>query len=257
MMNNQQNEILNRLENVTGQSFAHLHQANLYDRFQPVPEYLNELLKPLGENIYGEPLFKIIWGCAKELDFVSGGFYADTNDYEYRVIIDQMCNKFMLMKWCPPEVYGSEEIFYNPNSQGFENGFWSQPVYPSRGKYEKVYVFQPRDNYVKEPEYDIRFEPPLPELVRWAANNVNEGHLYSRAERDYYQREKLRKEQEDREKTLKDVIGDAMPTIGTPYFNKLLQEYEIRHNKKRVQPLGTDPFSQISNNKVRNIKRTK
>lgn len=127
------------------------------------PAYLETLITHLGgQNIFGEPSFRLVW--ASERMTPSGGTWVDWdknvavkdrqarrgNKPVRRVAEVRMIRRYgpaqgwLLEKWCPPSLYGSPARWYSPAVIGgtmilVEGGtrrLPSQGSYPSRGDYE-------------------------------------------------------------------------------------------------------------------------
>lgn len=114
--------------------------------------FQEHLAKQLGLNIYGEPLFRIIWGQT-ETELVCGTW----GTLEER-LIGKRVPCWMVQKWNPPELYGTPEIYYTLMLDS-SSGIPLLGPYPERGRYETVLKFDNKDFDKKTGELSIRTIP--------------------------------------------------------------------------------------------------
>jgi hypothetical protein len=101
-----------------------------YERLECPADIQQELTDRFGVNVYGDPVFRIIWGQSDTFRVLQpSGFY-----------MDQTCGgnvaKWLVQKWSPPIKWGTREIFNIVNA----DPFYGLPLYefPEFGMYETV-----------------------------------------------------------------------------------------------------------------------
>lgn len=90
-------------------------------------EFQERVTRRFGLNQFGSPNFRIAWGKT-ETTIVAG-----KNGYEERLLCGLPC--WLILRWVPPESYGSPELWERQNKDP-ETGLCLLGPYPSRGKYE-------------------------------------------------------------------------------------------------------------------------
>jgi len=217
------------------------------DPFKPVPEFCARILKKYGSNQYGQPLYRVIWNESHETEIITGGLWGDTDTVEYRrVTWNSSKPRYILQKWLPPEEFGSPDSFFDTYSHNnnLEGGLWSDPIYPNRGRYEHVYTFA--NDILENPNYG-EYEYPYIWKMILVCQCVDAGKLFTKQEKmDANKAARDAKEHAQKEQ-MRDVISDAMlPMEGTPYYNKMKEEYERRQKLTAEQTgLPTQGFSQL------------
>ena len=208
-----------------------------YDTTRPVPEYCSRILSRFGTNPYGEPIYRVVWGQSRAMEVVTGGWWPVEDVVEYRRIKVGTTDKYIVQKWLPAETYGSPELFFSAYSNNLDHGLWSDPCYPSRGRYEHVYTF--RD-----------FRPTVYEM-NLIVMCLEQNKLYSKHERLYAEEQKRLKEEKEKENKISDIInGEMISHMGTPYFQQKLDEFERKKKLtadqiKNGYGLGQETFQQI------------
>lgn len=126
-----------------------------------VPDWVVKRITLLGgNNSFGEPMFRVIWG-GNRLHAVGGKFkkvvYVDADEsvpiigepvrkvpiildvVEERQLLKYYPHRWWLEKWCPPELYGSPEEWYEVIAEAKTNEMpYDASDYPSRGDYEST-----------------------------------------------------------------------------------------------------------------------
>lgn len=100
-------------------------------------EYQERLTRMFGKNRYGEPNFKIVWNQSQFLRM--GNIWRDERGNEVPCYKDTYQGdgqpSWMIMRWMPPEHYGSPATYYRNNlDQG--TGLFFTGEYPWKGRYE-------------------------------------------------------------------------------------------------------------------------
>lgn len=90
-------------------------------------EFQERVTNRFGTNPFGDPNFRIAWGKS-ETHTVAG-----KNGYEERLLCGLPC--WLILRWVPPESYGSPELWERQNKDP-ETGLLLLGPYPNRGKYE-------------------------------------------------------------------------------------------------------------------------
>lgn len=132
------------------------------------PARLVALIAQRGCNLHGQPLYRLVHSDFRRSP--SGGTWIDWDDalstaerkdgvnrplrsvVETRMVLlyPQTPNKWILEKWCPPDVYGTPQDWYKPTTQGGTQLYIPQErrsiatlgEYPHRGDYENFgYAF--------------------------------------------------------------------------------------------------------------------
>ena len=182
------------------------------DPYKPVPEFCERYLRQFGRNPYGEPLYRVVWGEGPTNEIITGGLWFDTDTVEYRRIKSPNVKKYILQKWLPAEMFGSPQYFYSEASNNIDHGFWSDPIYPSRGRYEQVYTFQ---------------EYPNIAYMSTIVMGLKANKLYSKQERINAEIDKAERIQREKESQLESLISSEMlPWHGSPYFLRKCEEFE-------------------------------
>lgn len=100
-------------------------------------EYQARLTRMFGTNRFGEPNFKIVWNQSQFLRM--GNVWRNERGEEVACYKDsyqgdgQPC--WMIMKWMPPEHYGSPAKYYRENLDQ-KSGLYFTGEYPWKGRYE-------------------------------------------------------------------------------------------------------------------------
>jgi len=106
---------------------------------------LNEHLKAKGLNIFGQPLYKLVWSSS-ELELRHGTFREFHDDVFIREVTETRWTKkywyinerWILERWIPAELCNTAEL---PNS--------------TQGSYEPIYVFEDGHRFYLEPNIKV------------------------------------------------------------------------------------------------------
>ena len=106
-------------------------------------EYQERLTRAVGNNQYGEPLFKIVWG--QTATYTAGGVWPHDHFLGYRQLMlsnsspsgrGQPC--WMILEWHPPEDYSTDAVYYFENRDD-ATGLQTLGEYPYQGRYEVAF----------------------------------------------------------------------------------------------------------------------
>lgn len=97
-----------------------------------------DLLNYFGKNLYGENLYRVIWGPSRF--YLCGGFWQKENEFAYRRMPKYgVGEKWLIEKWLSATTYGTPE---NWDRQTLSpEGFYQVGPFPIHGEYESVAVF--------------------------------------------------------------------------------------------------------------------
>lgn len=107
-------------------------QIGKSERLTCPPEFQNFLTEVFGTNVFGDPLFKIVWGQTETYQV------ATLHGYEDKLLGQNMAC-WIILKWQPPEMYGPPDLYYLHDLDP-ETGLALCGEYPERGRYE---ILQP------------------------------------------------------------------------------------------------------------------
>lgn len=93
-------------------------------------EMQNALVRAGGTNPFGQPNFRLIWS-EDRLEIAYG---------QQKKRYGESRNRWMLEKWCPPEMYGSQEEW--ERTKDLDSGEYPLGPFPRRGDYEHSYTFE-------------------------------------------------------------------------------------------------------------------
>ncbi len=220
-----------------------------YDPYRETPEFCERYLRMFGQNIYGENIYRVIWGENHYNDQLIGGFWGDTETVEYRIVPD-ITKRYILQKWLPPEQLGTPDQFYDINTFNncVDHGLWSDPVYPSKGRYEHVYTFQ--NDTIGSPEYGNYEYPSITKMIL-ITKCIEAGKLYTKQEQLNARQTAAEKKELEWKNKMQDIVSDSMlPMEGTPYYLKCKEEFEHKMSKgltaEQIAPkMGNSNFQQI------------
>lgn len=191
------------------------------DPHKPVPEFCERFLKQFGRNPYGDPLYRVVWGEGPQNEIITGGLWFDNDKVEYRKVKSPNIKKYILMKWLPAEMFGSPRTFFSEESNNVDHGFWSDPIYPWRGRYEHVHTFQ---------------EYPSIAYMSTIIIGLRATKLYTKQERINADLARAERERKIKESQLEDLISSEMLShTGTPYFLKKCAEFEAKKKLSALQ----------------------
>ena len=116
------------------------------ERLECPAEFQQWLTDIFGVNRFGEPLFKVAWGQTETIE------YAMERGYAQKLIgHNKPC--WMIMRWRPPEIFGTPEIYYRLNMDE-ETGLAIMGEYPDFGVYEPIVMLKSE-----------RFDPVAQEMI--------------------------------------------------------------------------------------------
>lgn len=117
-----------------------------YERIQCPKIFQDYLTRIFGINRFGQPMFKIFWGQTETYD------YATPTGYGQKTLgHNQPC--WMIVRWRPPEIYGTPEIYYRLNADR-ETGLALMGEYPQFGWYEPLLLLK-----------STHFDPDTKEMI--------------------------------------------------------------------------------------------
>jgi hypothetical protein len=93
-------------------------------------EFQDRITRELGTNMFGEPLFRLIWGQTQTLVMGFSGGYR-----ERLVQFDMPC--WVIQRWRSPNEYGSPEMYYTETFEE-ESKLYITGEYPWKGRYETL-----------------------------------------------------------------------------------------------------------------------
>lgn len=123
-----------------------------------------------GANLYGEPMYRLVWGWSRH-ELRAGEFHEfdDSGNWvgaKFDVRMEPRYyprDRFHLEVWMPPGIYGTPEEWYAVTRRVVGGRFVEHlGEYPSRGEYEHVCVCQTRLG-----EFVMPTEQAVRDVVRW------------------------------------------------------------------------------------------
>jgi hypothetical protein len=159
----------------------------LHERLICPPEYQAILTKRFGVNVYGKPIFRIIWGQTETLRVANpDGGYKDMS-------VGGNVAKWLVQQWRSPLKWGTRALFNIVNAD-----FDGRPLYefPEFGMYETV-------TSLPHLEYAI-IDWIIPKLIQFAALS----HQQIKAAKEWKKAVQEKAEVE----VITDKLMDAMPT---------------------------------------------
>jgi len=203
----------------------------LHEWSKPTPEWVEKTVRRYGTNIYGDPLFRIVWSETRK--HLVGGIWEDHSDKdcvnlirevaEYRwVPVYGNTQRWVLETWCPPEKYGTPAI-WEREFRDEKSGLLTLGPFPSRGDYEHSYTF----------EYDGQYVPLTPESVEAVCYLIEKGREYSYALKKAALEEEQKRKDREWEERAKDIIRDAQ----SPFHNNTFTGRYVTGEKKRKEDI--------------------
>lgn len=147
-------------------------------------ERANDVLKRFGKNMYGMPIFRMVW--ANSVFWYLGG--------EWRPKYPQNEGCWVVEKLCPPEQYGDKKSWYEADLGPF----------PEKGEYEFVMAFQDAGQWYEASEHQLQFLCRSIELT--AARSSAKRYSDIREEKSLALKEEKR--------IIGDIVHDAKPAAG-------------------------------------------
>jgi hypothetical protein len=163
----------------------------------PPPWAAEMLTRSGGLNLYGEPVYRLVWSNNR-LAWVAGRF-TDRNNEGYvirEVLAARMMpkypvqNRWIIEQFLPAEKYGTPEGWYRNTKEWGEEGNLPQlGPYPSRGDYELACLIEtPRREFVQVEPYiieDFFWQLRLAKLTKYAENVRRRKEAAKREKEDF------------------------------------------------------------------------
>lgn len=157
-------------------------------------EYQARLTRMFGKNRFGDPNFKIVWNQSQFLRM--GNIWDGKPCYKDTYQGDgQPC--WMIMRWMPPEHYGSPATYYRNNREQ-NSGIFFTGEYPWKGRYEIAQSLISKDFIggklviTHMPLCHYMIDMIIPMILQWQALSLEE----QRAATQLAEQEKLKQEHE-------------------------------------------------------------
>jgi hypothetical protein len=179
----------------------------LHEWSKPTPQFALDALAKYGTNLFGEPLYRIVWSETRT--YLSGGLWTDFTDSESKHLLREVAEyrrvplygsqqRWVLEKWCPPETYGSPEIWDDENRDE-KTGLLTLGPFPSRGEYEHVHTFEVNGHYV----------PLVPETINAICYLIEKSREFSFRQKKAALEAQQAKEDRDFKSRRDDIFKDA------------------------------------------------
>ena len=170
-----------------------------------------------GNNRFGMPVYRAVWGWNR-LDWVGGKFEdRDQNGDLIREVVQlrrepkyPQVNRWHIERWCPPEAYGSERMWYAQTMET-ENGEKVPALgpYPERGDYEHCFTLEtPKGEFVQLTATIAERVASAIEYSRKAPRSKRRAAMFGSAER----------EEKNYEEWAYDLLSDAGPAFSGQTF---------------------------------------
>jgi hypothetical protein len=128
----------------------------LHEWSKPTPQSAVDALQKYGTSLSGDPLYRIVWSETRR--YLSGGLWSEFSDAESKHLLREVAEyrqvpvypgkqRWVLEKWCPPEAYGSPDI-WDAENRDEKTGLLTLGPFPNRGDYEHVQTFESDGQYV-------------------------------------------------------------------------------------------------------------
>jgi|SRR5215471_18122176 len=111
-----------------------------------------------GRNLYGEPMYRLVWGWSRLTPMAGKWTDRDSEGYPIREVIElrmepkyfMTLNRWIVERWAPAEFYGSP-AYWKLKTTIYEDGIPIEALggYPSRGDYECCFVIERDDQFVQ------------------------------------------------------------------------------------------------------------
>jgi hypothetical protein len=157
------------------------------------PPWIKNSLKKFGTSLYGHPIYRLIWS-EDSMEWRNG---------EMRPKYGAGKNRWVIEKWCPPEMYGDRTMWEAPKT---DDGKSALGPFPNEGAYEHCYTLD------YEGEESIG-EPPC-DLVDLICRCIEAGRMYTRTERFEALREAMKKQQRADDAVFEQLWEDCKPAPG-------------------------------------------
>jgi hypothetical protein len=115
-----------------------IHRHDFYSGLRRAPEMYQAILKKYGTNLYGENLYRLIWGPSR--CYIVGGYWEVEREFAYHLQPKYgRGEKWMLERWMPASTYGTPETWDTGTLS--QEGFYQVGPYPVHGEFECAAVF--------------------------------------------------------------------------------------------------------------------
>jgi hypothetical protein len=115
-----------------------IERHDFFPGLRRAPAMYSEILRKFGRNLYGENLYRVIWGPAR--CYLVGGYWAVENEFAYhRQPKYGRGEKWILEKWLPATTYGTPAAWDRTTLS--PEGFYQVGPFPAHGEFESVAVF--------------------------------------------------------------------------------------------------------------------
>ena len=115
-----------------------IQRQDFFPGLRREPALYETILRKYGQNLYGENLYRVIWGPAR--CYLVGGYWEKENEFAYhRQPKYGRGEKWVLEKWLPATTYGTPEQWDRQTLS--PEGFYQVGPFPTHGEFESVAVF--------------------------------------------------------------------------------------------------------------------
>jgi len=143
--------------------------------------YQARITKKFGVNRFGEPNYKIVWNQSQFIRM--GNVWRDSRGNEQAGYKDTYQGDgtacWMIMRWLPPEHYGSPNTFYRETYDGLSRKYF-MGEYPWKGRYEILQALNCKDFIGGKlvvthlPLCHYLIDMVIPMIVAWQALSIEE-----------------------------------------------------------------------------------
>ena len=186
------------------------------ERHDPPPGLQAQLAEVGGCNLYGEPLYRVVWGWNR-LTLV-GGKWTDYDDdgnvtrsvVEYRMepkyLWGDGVNRWHIEKWLPPQSIAASPRHWDRLTKDYCDGqtIFILGPYPSRGEYEHLQTLQEKDGSFMQ--LTPRVCESLIQLLNWSLDRHSASDRKVALEHREQEREQAHR---DKDKALLDDVAPA------------------------------------------------
>lgn len=173
-----------------------------------VPNWVPKLLSRW-KNQYGQPLYRIVWS-EDRLQWENG---------EMRKKYGEGKDRWILEKWCPPEMYG------NPNDPCWTEEWLGE--FPRQGDYEHCFTF----------DQDGTFIPLRHELVELLVRCIEAGKMHTRSERWKAIKEAQEKAEAEAKQRFSDAYDDAFGAFDKGTGNEYVAPGKTGARKRKPEDI--------------------
>jgi hypothetical protein len=118
--------------------FRVIHRHDFYPGLRRAPALYETILHKYGTNLYGENIYRVIWGPSRR--YLVGGWWEVEREFAYHLQPKYgRGEKWILEKWLPSSVYGTPETWDRQTVS--PEGFYQVGPFPAHGEFECVAVF--------------------------------------------------------------------------------------------------------------------